>query len=121
MPEFVDPFAGTTPAKKMDKRELTRALRLSVAAEEEAIHLYEALADSTDIELAKKVLQDIADEEKVHVGEFQRLLNILLEDEQNFLSEGAEEVNEMAEEAEKVEENVRSETKEIPTVGDMKD
>jgi rubrerythrin len=103
MPEFVDPFAGTTPAKKMDKRELTRALRLSVAAEEE------------------KVLQDIADEEKVHVGEFQRLLNILLEDEQKFLSEGAEEVNEMAEEAEKVEENVRSETKEIPTVGDMKD
>jgi len=95
MPEFVDPFSGVTPERNLTKRELTRALRLSLAAEEEAIHLYEALADATDNELARAVLQDIADEERVHVGEFQRLLNILLEDEEGFLKEGAEEVDEM--------------------------
>ncbi|MFW6117201.1 MAG: ferritin family protein [Thermoproteota archaeon] len=97
MPDFVNPFVGNVP-KKMDKRELARALRLSLAAEEEAIHLYEALADATDNKLAKTVLQDIADEEKVHAGEFQRLLNILLPDEEKWLAEGEEEVDEMAEE-----------------------
>jgi rubrerythrin len=98
MPEFLNPFPGLTPDRKISKRELTRSLRLSLAAEEEAIHLYEALADATDDPLAKKVLQDIADEERVHVGEFQGLLNILLEDEQDLLAEGAAEVNEMSEE-----------------------
>ena len=97
MPEFVNPFVGIVP-KKMDKRELVRALRLSLSAEEEAIHLYEALADATDNQLAKTVLQDIANEEKVHVGEFQTLLNILLPDEEKWLTEGKEEVNEMVDE-----------------------
>ena len=98
MPEFVNPFSGVLPSRKLSERELTRALRLSVAAEEEAIHLYEALADATDNKLAKKVLQDIANEEKVHAGEFKRLLGILLKDEDKWLEEGAEEVNEMAKE-----------------------
>ena len=74
---------------------------MALAAEEEAVHFYEAVADSTDDELAKAVLQDIADEEKVHVGEFQKLLNILLEDEEKFLSEGAEEVEELSEKVKK--------------------
>jgi rubrerythrin len=86
------------PDRKLTARELARALRLSLAAEEEAIHLYEALADATDNKLAKEVLQDVADEERVHAGEFQRLLNILLTDEEKMLADGAEEVDEMAEE-----------------------
>jgi rubrerythrin len=98
MPEFLNPFSGMTPDRKMNKRELTRALRLALAAEEEAVHLYEALADATDDPLAKKVLQDIADEERVHAGEFQRLLSILVEDEDSLLAKGAAEVDEMAEE-----------------------
>jgi rubrerythrin len=97
MAEFVNPFSGIIPDRKMTARELTRALRLTLSAEEEAVHLYESLADATDNELAKKVLQDIADEERVHAGEFQRLINILLPDEEGFLGKGAEEVNEMAE------------------------
>ena len=120
MPEFVNPFVGIVPTKRIDTRELTRALRLSLAAEEEAVHLYEALADATNNKLAKTVLQDIADEEKVHVGEFQRLLNILLEDEENWLAKGAEEVNEMAKEVEPATMEESSETKPIPTIGDMK-
>jgi rubrerythrin len=97
MPEFVNPFSGVVQ-RKMTDRELARALRLNLAAEEEAVHLYEAHADATDNELAKKVLQDIADEERVHAGEFQRLLNILLDDEEKLLAEGAAEVDELAEE-----------------------
>lgn len=98
MPDFVNPFAGVTPERKMTKREVTRAIRLSLAAEEEATHLYEAIADATDDPLVRKVMQDIANEERVHVGEFQHLLRKLLPDEEGFLQDGATEVNEMAEE-----------------------
>jgi len=97
MPEFLNPFSGMAPDRKLTKRELTRALRLSLAAEEEAIHLYEALADAADDELAARVLQDVANEEREHAGEFQRLLNILLPDEEELMKDGAEEVDEMAE------------------------
>lgn len=97
MPDFMDPFVGKAPDRKLSDRELARALRLSLAAEEEAIHLYEALADATDNKLAKAVLQDIADEEKEHSGEFLRLLKLLLPDEQKWLDNGFEEVDEMAE------------------------
>ena len=64
MAEFVNPFSGMVPTRKMTKGELTRALRMCLSAEEEAVHLYEALADATEDALAKKVLKDIADEEK---------------------------------------------------------
>jgi rubrerythrin len=126
MPEFVNPFSGVTPDRKMTAREVTRGIRLSLAAEEEAVHLYEALADSTDNPLAKAVLQDIADEERVHAGEFQRLLNILLPDEEKMLADGAEEVDEMAEAIKKGEqpgesEDAESEESEPPTIGDLKD
>ena len=93
MPEFVNPFSGVVPGRKMTKRELVRAIRLTLSAEEEATHLYNALADATDDPLAKAVLEDIADEERVHVGEFQRLINILLPDEEKWLADGAAEVN----------------------------
>jgi rubrerythrin len=87
-----------TPDRKMTRSELVRAIRLNLAAEQEAIHLYQAHADATDNELAKRVFLDIADEEREHVGEFQRLLNILLDDEEELLADGAGEVDEMAEE-----------------------
>ena len=45
-----------------------------VAAEYEAIQLFMQLAESTDIKLAIKVFKDISDEERVHAGEFLRLL-----------------------------------------------
>ncbi|MHC4592733.1 MAG: ferritin family protein [Planctomycetota bacterium] len=96
MPEFVNPFSGVVPDRKMTDSELVRAIRLNLAAEEEAVHLYESHADATDNELAKKVLHDIADEERVHAGEFQRLLSILCPDEDKLLAEGAAEVDELA-------------------------
>jgi rubrerythrin len=74
---------------------------MTLSAEEEAVHFYEALVDATDNRLAKEVLQDIANEERVHVGEFQRLLNILLPDEEKLLAKGAAEVDEAAEELNK--------------------
>lgn len=96
MSEFVNPFSGMVPGRKMTKEELIRAIRLNVAAEEEAIHLYMAHADATDHPLARKVLIDIANEERVHAGEFLRLLEILTGDEADFVAQGAKEVDDMA-------------------------
>jgi rubrerythrin len=95
MPEFVNPFSGMVE-RTMTKQELIRALRLNLAAELEAVHLYMAHADATDDELARKVLTDIADEERVHAGEFLELIRRLAPDEQGFLDDGAEEVAAMA-------------------------
>lgn len=72
-----------------------------VAAEHEAIQMYMQFAESTDNKLAVKVLKDIADGERVHAGESQRLLRELAPDEEKFYAEGAEEVEE--EEIEKME------------------
>ena len=96
MPEFLNPFSGMVPDRKLTLAELIRAIRLNIAAEHEAVHLYMAHADATDHPLAKEVLIDIANEERVHAGEFQRLLEILTGDEQKWLAEGKEEVDEIA-------------------------
>lgn len=96
MPEFVNPFSGKVPDRKLTPEELIRAVRLDLAAEHEAVHLYLAHADATDNALAKRVLMDIADEERVHAGEFARLLNILTGNEDALLAQGAQEVDEMA-------------------------
>jgi rubrerythrin len=52
------------------------------------------LSESTDNKLAVEVLKDIADEERVHAGEFLRLLHELAPDEKRFYDEGAKEVEE---------------------------
>jgi len=94
MPEFGNPFSGLGKDRKLTEAELVRAIRFMVAAEYEAIQMYMQLAESIEDEIAKEVLVDIADEERVHAGEFLRLLHHLAPDEQKFYDEGYEEVEE---------------------------
>ena len=95
MPEFGSPFSGLANDRKLTDEELIRAIRFSVVAEYEAIQLYMQLAESIDNELAVKVLKEIADEERVHAGEFLRLLRELAPDEEKFYAEGSKEVEKM--------------------------
>lgn len=70
-------------------------LRAGIIAELDAINLYEqmaALAESADI---KRVLLDIAKEEKEHVGEFLTLLLEADTQQAKELEEGRQEVNEL--------------------------
>jgi rubrerythrin len=97
MSEFGTPYSTLSAGKKVTKEELIRAIRFFVAAEYEAIQLYTEIAESTDELLAKKVLYDIANEEKVHAGEFLRLLKELDKEEEKFYKEGEKEVEEMIE------------------------
>ena len=94
MPDFGNSLSGLANDRKLSKPELIRAIRFMVAAEYEAIQLYMQLAESTDNKLAIEVLKDIADEERVHAGEFLRLLKELAPDEEQFYDQGAKEVEE---------------------------
>lgn len=92
MPNFSSPFSGLASSRRLSHEELVRAIRFMVAAEYEAVQLYMQLAESTDNKLAVEVLKDIANEERVHAGEFLRLLRELSPDEEEFYDEGAAEV-----------------------------
>jgi rubrerythrin len=120
MPEFLNPFSGKVPDRKLTLAELIRAIRLDLAAEHEAVHLYLAHADATDHPLAKEVLIDIANEERVHAGEFAHLLQILTGDEDKWLAEGAEEVEDMAAELGKPKEEAAVSAGEEATIGSLK-
>ena len=95
MPEFCNPFTVLKNDRTVTHEELVRAIRFMIAAEYEAVQLYQQLAESTDNRLAQEVLNDIANEEKEHAGEFLRLLRELDPKEEKFYKEGAEEVEEM--------------------------
>jgi len=101
MPEFSSPFTLLKNDRKLTKEELVRAIRFMIAAEYEAIQLYQQTAESTDDPLAREVLLDIANEEKEHAGEFLRLLRELDPDEESFYKDGYQEVEEMIEKAKK--------------------
>lgn len=77
--------------RKLTHSELVRSIRFMIAAEFEAIQLYEQLAESTDNELARKVLLDITKEEKEHVGEFRHLLMLLAPGDEPDYEEGVHE------------------------------
>ncbi len=94
MPEFGNAFSGRAAKRVLTHSELVRSIRFMIAAEYEAIQLYEQLAESTDNALARKVLMDITHEEMEHVGEFKRLLRELAPEDESFYREGEEETEE---------------------------
>ena len=116
MPNFATAFTPMASDRKLTHNDLVRAIRLMVADEYEAIQVYTQLADSIDNELAKAVLLDIADEEKVHAGEFLRLLSILAPDEAGFYAQGAKEVDDVAAGT-----PGKKSPEGVPTVGGMKE
>lgn len=75
--DFTDPFTGLTPERKLNREEILRALRLDLAAELDAINLYQAHIDNIDDERVREVIAHIRDEEKEHVSEFMEMINVL--------------------------------------------
>ena len=67
-------------------------LRVGIIAELDAVNLYEQLAAATENNDIKRILLDIAKEEKTHVGEFQALLLGVDKQQAEELEAGKEEV-----------------------------
>jgi len=81
---------------QVKKEDLDREiLRVEIIAELDAINLYEQMAAVAGNEIIKRILLDIAKEEKTHVGEFLALLLKMDEEQVKELEEGKEEVEEM--------------------------
>jgi len=70
-------------------------LRTGVIAELDAISLYEQMAAMAKDNDIKKILLDIAKEEKTHVGEFLTLLLRKDKEQQMEMEEGKKEVEEL--------------------------
>lgn len=83
------------PPRKLSKEELAEALRLSIIAELDAVNLYLQLARYSEDENARKLFEDIAKEEKTHVGEFLAMLQSLDPEQVAELKAGAQEVRKL--------------------------
>ena len=102
MPDFGNTFEMVKGApRQLSKSEVIRAIRFMIAAEYEAVQLYMQIADVAGIPLVKKILTEISDEERVHAGEFLRLLEEIDPSENMHYTEGAEEVEKAIREIEK--------------------
>ncbi len=89
-----NPFVMEVPRKLTDE-ELINAIRQDIIGELEAIHEYDAHVQATDNKDVKKVLTDIRNEEREHMGELMELLERLAPDEKGFNDEGRGEVRAM--------------------------
>ena len=81
---------------KVKEEEIEKeVLRLAIIAELDAINLYEQMAAMVKDEKIRAVLEDVANEEKTHVGEFLTLLLKLDEKQVEEIERGKEEVEEI--------------------------
>jgi rubrerythrin len=82
--------------EKLNEVELDKEiLRVGMIAELDAVSLYEQMAAMTKNEGIKKVLLDIAKEEKTHVGEFETFLLKLDREQVEETEKGKREVEEL--------------------------
>ncbi|NWF87716.1 rubrerythrin [Candidatus Bathyarchaeota archaeon] len=83
--------------ERVNKENLDKEiLRAGIIAELDAINLYEQMAAMIENADIKRLLLDIAKEEKTHVGEFQALLLINDKEQEKELEEGKKEVKELS-------------------------
>jgi len=81
---------------RIKKEDLDREIiRIAMIAELDAVSLYEQLESMTDNPDLQAVLQDIALEEKTHVGELQTLLLQFDDEQEKELIKGRKEVEEL--------------------------
>lgn len=69
-------------------------LRQALIAEADAVNLYVQLARRADKETTRRLLLDLADEERVHIGEIQLVLGNVDSDQKKANSEADSEVEE---------------------------
>ncbi|MCX7732703.1 MAG: rubrerythrin [candidate division WOR-3 bacterium] len=82
--------------KELDQKTLElEILRAGIIAELDAINLYEQMAAMTENGHIRKVLLDIAREEKAHFGEFEALLMKLDPEQVKESAEGRREIEEL--------------------------
>ncbi|BES80654.1 ferritin family protein [Pyrodictium abyssi] len=80
---------------KLDSSDVVDAIRLAIVAELDAISFYLQVARRVEDEAVRRVFEDVAREEKTHVGEFLALLKRLDPEQARELEKGFQEVSEL--------------------------
>lgn len=86
---YISMIAPSAITKKFSNANL---LRQAIVAEYDAITLYQQMADSTNDPNLKKVFLHVAQEEKEHVGEFEKMLEKFDKEHQKSVQDGKKEV-----------------------------
>jgi len=89
---------ATTPIdlSKVDKSNINKEIaRIGMIAELDAVNLYEQLAAMATDNNLKKILLDIAREEKTHIGEFEAILFKFDQEQVKETEKGKKEVEEL--------------------------
>ena len=92
MPDFNTIQNIYSPERKLTSTEILRAIKFSIAAEYEAIQLYQQIMENTNNKNVIKALAEISNDEKKHVGGLNKLLEILSPEDNKIYQEGAEEI-----------------------------
>ncbi|MPN56648.1 hypothetical protein SDC9_204338 [bioreactor metagenome] len=80
--------------KKVSEEDIDKEiLRAGIIAEIDAVNLYEQMAALTKNDNVRRVLMDVAKEEKTHIGEFQALLLRFDTQQKHELEAGSKEVD----------------------------
>lgn len=95
MAEVTNDLKSILNVDSLTDEELIRAIRVSIKAEIDAVHLYQMIADATSNPKAKVVMEHTAKEERVHIGEFMRLIQELSPSEMDDYNEGARETEDV--------------------------
>ncbi len=85
----------TIGLEKLSASGVAQALRLAIIGELDAINLYVQLADAIDDERVRRVLLDIAYEEKVHVGELMEILEMIDPEQARAVEKASREIKEL--------------------------
>jgi rubrerythrin len=91
MNEVLSKIPDDTSKQESVRKDMS-ILRAAIIAELDAINLYEQFASQVTNENVKKVLLDVANEEKEHVGEFEGLLKEVDPEYKELLISGEKEV-----------------------------
>lgn len=92
MPDFNSIQNVYTPTKKLTPVEILRAIKFSIAAEFEAIQLYQQIMENTDNKSVIKALSEITEDEKKHAGGLYKLLEVLSPVDKKIYQAGAKEI-----------------------------
>ena len=118
MPEFSTPYSVKKSENTFSESEMIRAIRFAIASEYEAIQIYEEMTENIGNKDAKTIIEEIIEDEKVHVVyfylsfiiscsyiqlyciticDFLQLLRILDPKEEEYYKEGYKETLDMLE------------------------
>jgi rubrerythrin len=79
----------------LNDAELLRGLRMAIAGEQEAIKLYLQIAEACQNSQVKKILESITEEEKVHIGELSKAIELIDPKEIEAYAKGYKEAEDM--------------------------